>query len=195
MFVKLISRLSIYLLFYVPIIKLFHDINIVNKTIYAIATVSFATNLTLIHSIDNEYSLQLNKYFLWSQHDNDQSVQYQLTIEEAFFGVQKNITFDRIVIDDQCKTKLCEYCKGKLYVKTTKLYNNDGDQLGNNIKISMNKNHLYKELIIPCPVCLTGGLVTDSCVPYKKIQEEISVKFPPGSYDGYQIIIPGKVRI
>jgi molecular chaperone DnaJ len=119
------------------------------------------------------------------------SLRYEMsiTLEEAAFGVEEHITYNREVQCKTCdgtgsknkKTKKCENCKGTGSVRAVQR------TILGNIAVST-----------PCPECKGEGEIPeelcDKCHGrgVNNDEEKLTIKIPKGSYDGIEFKFAGK---
>ncbi|OHF36832.1 molecular chaperone DnaJ [Corynebacterium sp. HMSC074A01] len=119
------------------------------------------------------------------QPGNDALLRTQITLEEAFSGVRKEVTVDTAVLCDKChgsgsesgaKPQTCDYCKGHGAVQEMQQ-----SFLGNVMTThECPKCHGYGEVITdPCRQCAGDGRV--------RATRDLTVKIPAGIASGMRI--------
>jgi hypothetical protein len=98
-------------------------------------------------------------------------------MEDAFFGAEIDIEFERIAKDESCMVEECPFCKGKKYLRRK--------------SSDVNKRFMQK-ISTPCPVCLGLGVTSvGSCSPYISSKHSLRVAFPAGTRPDYEITLSG----
>ena len=124
------------------------------------------------------------------QDGEDIGIRVNLTFEEAYFGIEKPISFTRVEDCPMCNgtgakdassVKTCPKCNGTGYVKQV-------------------QRTIFGQTVVEgeCPDCHgTGKIVTDKCKNCKgtgrvKVQKSLSIKIPAGINDGQTMTYSGE---
>ena len=124
------------------------------------------------------------------QRGDDINVSMKLSFEEAVFGVEKTITFNRV--------ESCEKCKGT-GAKNGREYTTCPDCRGAG-RVRYQQNTMFGTTIreSACPKCSgTGKIIKEKCEEcagkgYKKLSAQVKVKVPAGIDDGQTIRMRGE---
>ena len=127
--------------------------------------------------------------FFREERDRNLYLSMYIDLKDAYFGGEKNVTYEREIICPECrgtgardgKTKKCPTCNGTGQVRNVR-----------------NMGFMQYVTVQPCPACNGRGYIIEEKCPRCKgkgkinVEENIGVKIPKGVEDGTKLRVRGK---